>query len=272
MPLSSPLTDRLAATGPAAGVALSQDAEQHALALLRVAINQRFPTDASLWAPPTISMATVERTGYRELFPQLLGTVVSEAARLGIARGADAATPDLALTPAACHHVYPLLDGVAIEAPISIGIEAHCFRNEDTAERGRLRSFTMREIVHVDEPEACARWRTEALGISRQWLESLGVSVAVVIAHDAFFGRGGKLLAASQRELELKSEIQADLGEGGAQAVASVNYHEDHFSKVFGFTAADGAVVHSTCMAFGLERLALAIAHVHGPDPSGWPV
>lgn len=271
MPLSSLLADRLAATGPAAGVVLSQDAGQQSLALLRAAINQRFPTDASLWAPPTIALATVERTGYRELFPQLLGTVVSEAARRGLAAGVPDAS-DLALTPAACHHVYPLLDGAGIEAPASVGIEAQCFRNEDSAERGRLRSFTMREIVHIAAPEACARWRTDALETSRQWLESLGLSVEVEVAEDAFFGRGGKLLAASQREQELKSEIRADLGGGVAQAIASVNYHEEHFSKVFGFTAADGSLVHSACMAFGLERLALAVAHVHGPDPSGWPM
>jgi seryl-tRNA synthetase len=269
MPLSSLLADRMAGAEPAAGVLLSSDAGQQSLAAIRVAINRMFPTDASLWAPPTIALATVERTGYRELFPQLLGTVVSVVNRRG---GAGAGPPELALTPAACHHVYPLLDGARIEVPTSIGIEAQCFRNEDTAERGRLRSFTMREVVHIAEPGACASWRAEALDTSRQWLESLGLSVVVEVAEDAFFGRGGKLLAASQREQELKSEIRADLGAGVAQAVASVNYHEEHFSKVFGFAAPDGSVVHSACMAFGLERLALAIAHLHGPDPSGWPV
>jgi hypothetical protein len=54
------------------------------------------------------------------------------------------------------------------------------------------------------------------------------------------------------------------------QAIASANYHKEHFGEVFEFTAG-GAVGHTACTAFGLERIALALIAVHGPAPERWP-
>ena len=34
---------------------------------------------------------------------------------------------------------------------------------------------------------------------------------------------------------------------------------------------ADGAVAHSACFGFGLERVALALAAKHGFDVAAWP-
>ena len=45
---------------------------------------------------------------------------------------------------------------------------------------------------------------------------------------------------------------------------------KDKFGETFGFTCG-GAVGHTACMAFGLERVALALVNVHGPDPRRWP-
>ena len=42
-------------------------------------------------------------------------------------------------------------------------------------------------------------------------------------------------------------------------AVVSTNYHLDHFGVPFGIKTADGAVAHSACVGFGLERIALAL-------------
>ena len=55
-------------------------------------------------------------------------------------------------------------------------------------------------------------------------------------------------------------------------AVASSNCHLDHFGKAFGIHSADGAVAHTACVGFGLERITLALFKRHGFDPAKWPV
>ena len=38
-----------------------------------------------------------------------------------------------------------------------------------------------------------------------------------------------------------------------------------------GSTTADGAVAHTACLGFGLERIVLALMQTHGLDPAAWP-
>ena len=90
------------------------------------------------------------------------------------------------------------------------------------------------------------------------------------VADDPFFGPGRKLYMAAQRLQELKFEFRVAVAPGLVQAVASANLHKDHFGENYGFTAGDGPG-HTSCMAFGLERLALALIEVHGPDVDTWP-
>ena len=51
------------------------------------------------------------------------------------------------------------------------------------------------------------------------------------VASDPFFGRGGKMLAASQKEQKLKFEVlvPGDLAREARRRVCSFNYHQDHF-------------------------------------------
>jgi hypothetical protein len=103
-------------------------------------------------------------------------------------------------------------------------------------------------------------------------LRELGLDITVELANDPFFGRENRLLRNSQREQELKREMIADLGKGVRHAVASVNYHMEHFSAAFGFHRPGGSVIHTACLAFGLDRMVLALAHRHGPDHRDWPL
>jgi hypothetical protein len=61
------------------------------------------------------------------------------------------------------------------------------------------------------------------------------------------------------------------VSEDRVQAIASANYHKDHFGETFEFTC-DGAVGQTACMAFGMERIALALINRHGPRLAEWPV
>ena len=59
-------------------------------------------------------------------------------------------------------------------------------------------------------------------------------------------------------------------------AVASFNYHQDHFSTVYGIEMAAGdgggeTTAHTACLGFGLERITLALFRSHGLDLATWP-
>jgi seryl-tRNA synthetase len=53
--------------------------------------------------------------------------------------------------------------------------------------------------------------------------------------------------------------------------VCSFNWHQDHFSSVFGIRNSDDSVAHTACLGFGLERVTLALLKAHGFDPATWP-
>ena len=94
----------------------------------------------------------------------------------------------------------------------------------------------------------------------------------IVVANDPFFGRGGKVQKAMQKEQALKFEFVIPICSAEKPtAIGSCNYHMDHFGVAFGIKSADGNVAHSACVGFGLERIALALFKTHGLEISSWP-
>ena len=49
----------------------------------------------------------------------------------------------------------------------------------------------------------------------------------------------------------------------------SFNYHKEHFGEVWGLHNAAGEVLHTGCVAFGMDRLAVALFVTHGAKISG---
>lgn len=248
--------------------------------LLRLAAPQRAQ---ALGVPPVVSRGLLERFGYIDGFPNLVGTVHSftgsgadwnrlqeTRARTGAAWYQEQQISEVALLPATCHHVYPLFENVELPDPVVLTAEAHCYRHEGTHELGRLRSFRMREFVRIAGPDDCTRWRDDWMEQQRAWLTALGLDVSVEPASDPFFGSAARLMKATQREQELKFEMRVPVGEGLVQAVASCNYHKEHFGEPFGIRVA-GEPAHSACAAFGLERIVLALIAAHGEIPGEWP-
>ncbi|WP_433125218.1 aminoacyl--tRNA ligase-related protein [Micromonospora sp. CA-240977] len=233
--------------------------------------------------PPVISRALLERLGYVDAFPNLLGTLHTfvgdnrrwravQAARLadGAPWHSDQTISDVVALPATCYHLYPLVASQTLAQAVTMTAEASCYRHEGSSELGRLRSFRMREIVRIGGPDDVPAWRDEWLARARTWFEGLGLTVSVEVATDPFFGDAARMMAPPQRQEELKWELKADLGTGRAQAIASANYHKDHFGGLFGIQT-DGDVAHTACAAFGLERIVLALIAVHGAAPERWP-
>ena len=237
---------------------------------------------ASLRFPPTIPRDVLERSDYLRSFPHLTGTVhgftggEQEHAELlerleqgtGWWRGLRAT--DVVLTPAACYPVYPVLAGTLPREGRLVDVCSQVFRREPSDDPTRLQAFRMHEQVCAGSAEQCLAHRDRWVDRGLALLHALEVPGKVRPANDPFFGRAGRMLASSQRELELKLELVVPIA-GSPTACASFNYHQDHFGAAFGIRTARGAVAHTSCIGFGLERMALALLWHHGTHPDRWP-
>jgi seryl-tRNA synthetase len=234
--------------------------------------------------PPILDRRVLEKSGYLDSCPQLAGSVFSFegddvqhrelAARVreGKPWGDLLAMTTVMLTPAACYPVYPSCAGTMPQSGRLIDTHNWIFRHEPSPEPTRLQAFRMRELVRLGAPEVVVEWRNRWLERGLDFLLSLGLPARSEAASDPFFGRGGRLLAAGQRQQELKFEIVVPvLTEAPPTAVCSFNYHQDHFGESFGIRTMDGRVAHSACLGFGMERIAMALFKTHGFVPAEWP-
>jgi len=51
----------------------------------------------------------------------------------------------------------------------------------------------------------------------------------------------------------------------------SFNYHREHFGAVWNMNDEHGEPAHTSCVAFGIDRLVVALFANHGVDPAHWP-
>ncbi|MDN5863654.1 MAG: amino acid--[acyl-carrier-protein] ligase [Gammaproteobacteria bacterium] len=234
--------------------------------------------------PPTIDRKLFERTGHMANFPDLAGTVFSFKGRELDARELSEAIhngenweryqsmTDVVLNPAACYPVYPSFAGSVPPEGRLVTMLNWVFRNEPSPEPTRMQSFRVREFVRCGTPAQVLDWRDMWLERGLQLLESLDLPVHSEVASDAFFGKGGKMLAASQRQQKLKFEITAPvISEEAPTALCSFNFHQQHFGEAFGIRTGDGNVANTACLGFGLERVVMALFQAHGFDPENWP-
>ena len=236
--------------------------------------------------PPLLSRLQLETNGYLGSFPHLAGTVFSFAGGDTAAAEQEAragrhedwsefqSMTDVVLAPAACYPVYPEIARRGALPPGGVTIDtgaAWVFRNEPSRDPARMRSFHMREFVRIADPADILAFRNLWLDRVVALFDRLGLEAATEIASDPFFGRAGRMLAANQRDQELKFELLAQIGGPEPTAIASFNYHQDHFTLVYGLGLESGAAAHTGCVAFGVERVTLALFRAHGLDPDRWP-
>jgi seryl-tRNA synthetase len=236
--------------------------------------------------PPLLPRRQLETVGYLKSFPHLAGTVFAfdgtEAEATEQHERAERHEDwsefqhmtDLVLVPAACYPVYP---AVAKRGPLPPGGlvvdagPAYVFRHEPSGDPARMQMFHQREMVRVGEPATVAAWRDTWRDRALALLRGVGLDAELAVAADPFFGRAGRMLRASQLQQELKFEVLVPIAGPEPTAVASFNYHQEHFTSVFDIRMASGDTAHTACLGFGLERIALALFRVHGFDPSSWP-
>jgi seryl-tRNA synthetase len=236
--------------------------------------------------PPGMNRALFEKTGYLKNFPQLAGFVHSfdgddkaHAALLGHLENGEDWTDnqemtDVALTPAACYPVYPIVAQRGKLAPggAVVDVQSYCFRHEPSREPTRMQMFRMREYVRIGAPDDALAFRQTWLERGRDFIGKLQLPFEIDLANDPFFGRAGRVMASSQRDQELKFELLVPVNDGaGPTACMSFNYHQDHFGSLWGIRTAADETAHTACVGFGMERIAVALFRHHGLDVAGWP-
>ena len=240
----------------------------------------------SMRFPPLLPRFQIETNGYLASFPHLAGSVFSfdgtdaEALELETTAGRHEdwshlqTMTDLVVLPAACYPIYPEIakrgplpaHGVTVDTGSS-----WVFRNEASGDPARMQIFHMLEFVRIGDPDEVAAFRDDWLARSLALFRRVGVETGSELATDPFFGRAGRMLAANQRAQELKFELVAQVGGPEPTAIASFNYHQDHFTQIYGIGLAGGGIAHTGCVAFGLERVTLAMFRANGLDIERWP-
>ncbi|MEO6748844.1 MAG: amino acid--[acyl-carrier-protein] ligase [Casimicrobiaceae bacterium] len=246
----------------------------------------REPGAEILRFPPVMSRYDLEKSGYLNSFPNLLGCVCalqgSEAdIRAAVERHdvggnwtTSLAPADLVLSPAACYPVYPLVASRGVLPPrgLLFDVACDCFRREPSAYLDRLQSFRMREYVRIGKAEDIVAFRTRWIERGRQIADGLDLPATIAPANDPFFGREGKMKAVSQIQQALKFELLVPIYSAEQPtACMSFNYHRDHFGTTWNIRDDSGAPAHTGCAAFGMDRLAIALFATHGLDPAKWP-
>lgn len=261
------MTARLLPTGQP-GLYLKNDAFQAAIVLLQQGFVELWdaPRALSVHSPGFVSRIDLARSAYLQKFPQFVCNVTPE-----IVDGDE--QDGLATLPSACLCVYPLLKGLGPipEAGLLTTVQAPCVRNEAHYAPDRMRAFTMSEYVFFGRPDDTDAFRRGMVERITGWLTGLDLQWRHDGANDPFFGRLGEMLIEQQRANGLKTEILLPISRQAETACFSFNDHREFFSLRWDIEMQGGGLASSSCVGVGLERLALAMIHRHGSDPSAWP-
>lgn len=229
----------------ASALLVALDARLREAAVLAGAEERIFPT--------VMNGQTLRRAEYFQSFPNY----ASHVERPGW-------QSDYFLSPAVCYHCYEMLANSRLAVPVVFGCCGKCFRGD--AGDSHLWEFTMREAVFLGSAAFVQEQRENWMKKIQGWAEMLGLQATLTPANDTFFGaenRGKKLL---QQLKQLKYELRAPGPASTGMAIASFNLHEQFFGSRFNISLEDGSPAFSGCVAFGLERWAMALLTRHSGD------
>jgi seryl-tRNA synthetase len=178
------------------------------------------------------------------------------------------------LEPFVCHNVYRALRGARIEGGRAIGALGTCYRHEGFRFEPLLRQweFSMREVVLVGPRAYVDAQRDRLLALTRELARELDLDARLEIATDPFFVGEAGSARTFQAMQSTKLEVTLALDHARGVAAASFNLHGRHFTEPMTITGADGGLVETACVGWGLERWMAAVVARWGAEPAGWPI
>ncbi|MES2936951.1 MAG: hypothetical protein V4864_04670 [Pseudomonadota bacterium] len=217
----------------------------------------RLPPEDFIEFDSLLSVEELDALGYARNFPHLtcLMCAVDEGDRKLFSVGEKAlshayspSSTSMSLLPATCYKVYLDLKGQALSAPRVVGCIARCFRHEDKPlDHYRGFNFTMKEYVCLGSADDAKHHIDKGSALVDRLMQALDIPFGYEVASDPFFDMSGAVATFAQIQ-PTKREVVFD-----GHAVASLNYHRNYFGRKFDISLDDTAI-HSSCVAFGLER------------------
>lgn len=173
------------------------------------------------------------------------------------------------LSPSTCYHTFSHLAGSTerwdLKCFTALG---NCHRYEPVLdEPTRLGSFTMREFVLLGSQAQVEHMCQVLFDSGVQLIKRLVPSTFVERASDLFYGESAGVTRKVQLAMGVKLEVLIPWPQRQI-SVGSRNLHRDLFTQAFTIgPQAPEPLMHSACVAFGMERLLLSLlAQIGEPD------
>jgi len=203
--------------------------------------------------------------GFAETAKSEKGETVLETAELSAV--------ELVHNPSTCYHCYASRQGTTVPGNMAVTAITKCHRFEAANHKdfGRLLEFSMREIIFLGHPDYVRDCREKSIELIKEFAEDWSLFGELVQSNDPFFTNDFSAKAGQQQRMAMKFEYQMAIPRQDKKlSVLSSNLHGGTFGKAFSMRR-QGGPLHTGCLAFGIERLALSILAQHGTNPSGWP-
>nr|WP_278430049.1 amino acid--ACP ligase [Brevibacillus laterosporus] len=177
------------------------------------------------------------------------------------------------LSPALCFHCYEEYSNQTLHEPLLLSTEGVCFRHEAPWRLGkhRLHNFRMREFVFMGNETFVEETRSFFLDLIWKLFVKLGFSGYVETAHDPFYFPHHAEKSQYQLMAHMKYELIIST-DTGSFSIASFNNVKDTLCKEFDITEPNGSILHSGCVAFGIDRWVYALLVVYGTQLQEWPI
>lgn len=174
----------------------------------------------------------------------------------------DVMFSNIFLSPASCLNFYPMLENTYCEnMVVTFRNKSYRYELGDFSEKTRFWEFSNREIVVVGDEKYVLSTLEEIKNILGTIFESLCPEIRLKEGTDAFFPTKSNLkMKKIQYINKLKYEFVASI-DGKDVAMASINYHNTHFSRPFGFDRE--GYIKTGCVGLGLDRWAKLLSTLY---------
>ena len=243
---------------------------------------------STLYVPALFPVHDYQKGGYFDTFPHHIMfqttlkndlSVLDSFAQSGLKDGVileQMKRTENVLRTAACAPVYPILENQVLpeDDPAVFFVTGKCYRNEgrNIKELSRLNEFLMKEYVFIGKPDDVINCIDQAKELWMEWVRIFSLNCLVETANDSFFASNYKKLRLFQMLGSSKNEFKLQLPYSNDYiACSSANFHRTHFTKKYNIRYGEGnSYCHSTCFAFGIDRLAYAFLSQKGLERDRW--